>query len=172
MYTLELGIITAGFLFMLALVIGTGAAGAWLARREGLKSCLAVQAELATGNVPGRELVHGVLILLAGIVLITPGVITDAIGLALLLRPVRLGLIARFQDRFQQQITAQTTGFVGGPGMGFFWSGSQTGPGTGMGVDMDMGVDPEPRTRPAAFPEGREILVDSSGPDASDDPPG
>lgn len=130
----------------LGLVIATGAAGAWLARREGLKSWLAVQAELATGRVPGQELVHGVLILIAGIVLLTPGVITDAIGLALLIRPVRKALITRFRARFEEQLASGTTVFVGGPGFG-----------AGFGApEHDEGVE----GRRTTVPRGREIVVE------------
>lgn len=133
----------------LGLVVATGAAGAWLARREGFKSWMAVQGELATGRVPGQELVHGVMILIAGVVLLTPGVITDAIGLALLVRPVRRALIARFREGFEKQIQSQATGFVGGPGMGVFWSGpGMPGEGERPGVDVD------------GYPGGREIVVD------------
>ncbi|MDH3734458.1 MAG: FxsA family protein, partial [Gemmatimonadota bacterium] len=111
----------------LGLVIATGAAGAWLARREGLRSWLAVQGELATGRVPGEELGHGVLILMAGIVLLTPGVITDVMGIALLLRPVRTALIRKLRVRFERQVAAGTAGFVGGPGVGVFWGGTPPG---------------------------------------------
>ncbi|MDX1395330.1 MAG: FxsA family protein [Gemmatimonadota bacterium] len=155
----------------LGLVIATGAAGAWLARREGLKSWLAVQSELATGRVPGQELVHGVLILIAGVVLLTPGVITDAIGLSLLIRPVRKALISRFRARFEKQLGTGATGFVGGPGFGVFWGGPD-GPGgmraggpfdepTRRGRDFggEYGGD-APEGRRTTIPRGREILVD------------
>jgi UPF0716 protein FxsA len=135
----------------LGLVVATGAAGAWLARREGFKSWMAVQSELASGGVPGKELVHGVLILIAGIVLLTPGVITDAIGLALLVRPVRSGLIKRFQARFEEQLKTGATGFVSGPGMGVFWSGP--------GMDGEApGATRHPT--PSGYPTGREIIVE------------
>ena len=88
----------------LLLVVGTGAAGAWLARREGLRSWRAVQAELAHGHLPTDQLVHAVIILVAGIVLITPGVITDVLGLLLLISSVRSGLIVQLRNSFAQQI--------------------------------------------------------------------
>lgn len=132
----------------LALVLFTGAAGAALARREGLRSWISVQSELATGRIPGTELVHGVLILIAGIVLLTPGVLTDLMGIALLIRPIRRRLIARLRKRFERQLEAGQAGFVGGPGLGVFWSGGMPG------------ADP-PEGRPAADPRGREIIVES-----------
>ena len=142
----------------LGLVIATGAAGAWLARREGLRSWLAVQTELATGRIPGEELGHGVLILIAGVVLLTPGVITDAMGIALLLRPVRSALIARMRRRFEKQVAAGNAAFVRGPGVGIFWGGSSRGSRPDFDVDALRGRDAgSGRT---AYPEGREILVE------------
>jgi len=73
----------------IALVLVTGAVGAALARREGIKTVTRIQAELAAGEIPTAAMVEGVLILVAGLVLITPGVITDAAGLLLLIPPIR-----------------------------------------------------------------------------------
>ena len=143
----------------LLLVIGTGAAGAWLARREGLRSWLAVQEELALGRIPGEELVHALFVLIAGIVLITPGVITDFIGLALLIRPVRRGLIARYRERMTARLETGQAGFVGGPGAGFFWSAGGPGP--------DAGGRPQPpRGGDEARPARREIIVEDETPES------
>jgi UPF0716 protein FxsA len=143
----------------LGLVLFTGAAGAALARREGLRSWLAVQGELAQGRMPGVELVHGLFILLAGILLITPGVMTDVTGLLLLVRPIRRVLIGRLRHRFEQQLEAGAAGFVGGPGVGVFWgtAGAPGGPAHRGGAG---GIDRAPEERPAGYPRGREIIVD------------
>lgn len=66
--------------------------GAALVKREGLGVLRRAQARVNAGQVPGRELVDGVLILLAGALLLTPGFLTDALGVLLLLPPVRAGL--------------------------------------------------------------------------------
>ncbi len=71
------------------LVIITGIVGAALAKHEGLKALQSVQNELAQGRMPTTQLFDGVLILVAGVVLITPGIITDAIGFCLLIPPIR-----------------------------------------------------------------------------------
>lgn len=86
----------------LVLVVLTGVVGATLARREGVHAWNAVQAELVAGRTPGRKLLEAVLVLIAGVVLVTPGVLTDALGLALLVRPVRAGLVNRLEQRFQR----------------------------------------------------------------------
>jgi len=88
----------------LALVVLTGVAGASLARREGVHAWAAVQAELAAGRLPGRKLLEAVLVLVAGIVLVTPGVITDAVGLLLLIRPLRESLTRRLEERYRRRL--------------------------------------------------------------------
>jgi UPF0716 protein FxsA len=86
------------------LVLGTGAAGAWLARREGFRSWSAVQSELAAGRLPAKELLHALVIVIAGVLLVTPGVFTDAFGLLLLIRPVRAAMIRRARSRIERGI--------------------------------------------------------------------
>ncbi len=71
------------------LVLGTGMAGAYLARLEGWRTWRKIQTESQQGVTPANELIDGVLILAAGVLLITPGVLTDAIGLGLLFPPTR-----------------------------------------------------------------------------------
>ena len=87
-----------------ALVIVTGLAGATLARREGAHAWSAVQAGLAAGRLPGRELLEALLVLVAGLVLVTPGVLTDAAGLAILVRPIRSRLVAALERRYRKSI--------------------------------------------------------------------
>ena len=94
------------------LVICTGVLGGWLARHEGLRCWRAVQEQLARGELPADSLLDGLLILVAGAVLITPGVITDLAGFALLVPPIR-GLVKRYLvARFQaRMIVAPMSGF-------------------------------------------------------------
>lgn len=67
------------------LVLATAVIGAYLARREGIKTLFALQKRLAAGEVPGEEVAEGALLLLAAALLITPGFFTDAIGFACVL---------------------------------------------------------------------------------------
>lgn len=78
-----------GFWPTAALVLGTGVVGAWLARREGLKVLRAVNTEMAEGRMPTDHLLDGLLILMAGAVLLTPGLLTDMAGFILLAPPGR-----------------------------------------------------------------------------------
>lgn len=115
------------------LVLGTGAAGAWLARREGFRSWIAVQRELAAGRLPTAELLHALLVVIAGALLVTPGVFTDAVGLLMLFRPVRTSLIRRVQGRITRKIqTGDMRVWVN--------EGSQAWPGTS--------TDDQPEQRP------------------------
>ena len=88
-----------GVLDTLALLVLISVIGAWLVKREGLSVLRRARAQLDGGLVPGRELVDGSLILLAGALMLTPGFITDAVGLLLLLPPVRAGLRAAVRRR-------------------------------------------------------------------------
>lgn len=96
-----------GGLQTLAIVVITGVIGASLARREGARAWSAVQTELAAGRLPGRELLEALLVLVAGIVLVTPGVLTDTAGLALLVRPIRSAVVRGLERRYGKRIEAQ-----------------------------------------------------------------
>lgn len=71
------------------LVIFTGIAGAALARWQGLRVFQRVRDDTRAGRMPGDSLVDAFLVLLAGLLLIFPGVLTDFIGIALLIPPIR-----------------------------------------------------------------------------------
>lgn len=88
----------------LGLVLGTGFLGAWLARREGIRAWNAVQEQLSRGVVPGRELLDAVLVLLAGVVLITPGILTDAAGFILMTVPGRNWIATRIRNRMEASL--------------------------------------------------------------------
>jgi len=92
----------------IGLIFATALAGSFLARREGMATWRAFRQRLAEGKLPGRELIDGVLILLAGALLITPGVLTDLLGLIGLLPPTR-ALIRRYLMRRLQQALQQQT---------------------------------------------------------------
>jgi UPF0716 protein FxsA len=81
-----------GALDTIALLVVVSMVGAWLVKREGLAVLRRAQERMARGAVPGTEVIDGVLILLAGALLITPGFLSDALGVLLLLPPVRAGV--------------------------------------------------------------------------------
>lgn len=73
----------------LLLVVVTGVVGTVLAREQGWRTIRTIQRELAQGHLPTDALLDAAMILMAGAMLLTPGMITDAIGLTLLLPPCR-----------------------------------------------------------------------------------
>ena len=90
----ELAVIIAvgdliGLLPTLLLLLLVSAAGAWLSKREGLAAWRRFQLALAEGRVPTVEVADGAMILLAGALLLTPGFLTDVVGILLLLPPTR-----------------------------------------------------------------------------------
>lgn len=90
-----------GVLPTVALLIGVSILGAWLVKREGLGVLRRAVAQAQAGRVPGRELVDGVMILFGGALLLTPGFVTDLVGLALLVPPVRAVLRTGATRRLQ-----------------------------------------------------------------------
>ncbi|WP_306117201.1 MULTISPECIES: FxsA family protein [unclassified Roseitalea] len=78
-----------GVLATLALVVVTAIGGSILLRIQGFGLVNRIQADMNAGRVPARELVHGVMILVAGVLLLTPGFVTDAAGFALFVPFIR-----------------------------------------------------------------------------------
>lgn len=78
-----------GVLPTLVLLVGISLAGAWLLRQQGAATWRRLRETLQRGEVPAKEVTDGALILLGGALLLTPGFVTDAVGLLLLLPPTR-----------------------------------------------------------------------------------
>jgi UPF0716 protein FxsA len=78
-----------GFLYMLLLLIVAWPIGWWVMRSQGRLVWRRLQAAVAQGRTPTREVLDGALLLLGGALLIIPGFISDAVGLVLLLPPTR-----------------------------------------------------------------------------------
>ena len=78
----------------IALVIATGVVGAWLAKSQGLATLERLQRELQEGRMPTDALLDGLMIFVAGAVLLTPGLLTDLFGF-FLLTPAGRGAVRR-----------------------------------------------------------------------------
>ncbi|MCC4308022.1 FxsA family protein [Alcanivorax marinus] len=103
-------------------VVATALIGSALFRRQGLDTWTRLNERMNRGEMPGRELVEGMMLLLGGAFLITPGFISDAVGFALLLPQSRRALADRMIRRGTVQAFASRSGGV------FFY---QRGPGRG-----------------------------------------
>lgn len=78
-----------GVLNTIGLLIVVSVVGAWLCKREGLGLLRRIRLSLDRYELPGKELVDGALILFAGALLLTPGFLSDCLGILLLLPPTR-----------------------------------------------------------------------------------
>lgn len=132
-----------GAWWTIVLLVLVSIIGGWLVKREGGRAWQALRVALSSGRMPARELADGALILIGGTLMLTPGFVTDAVGVLFVLpftRPLARGLLTR--------VVAKR--LVGGPYGGS--PGGATGhrpgdarrPGTGEGpvVRGDV-VDPE-----------------------------
>ncbi len=97
----------------IAIVVLTGMAGAYLARTQGFSVLAKIRARMAEGAFPAEELLDGLLVLAAGIVLITPGILTDITGFFLLVprtRRMAKELISRYIRNHLQDGTIEIKG--------------------------------------------------------------
>jgi len=91
-----------GVLYTILIVVATGLLGAFLAKHQGLVTLSRIRSNLERGIVPSYELLNGVLILMGGLLLLTPGLITDAVGFTLLIPQTR-SIIGRWLGRLIQR---------------------------------------------------------------------
>jgi len=89
----------------IGLIVATGVLGAWLARREGLKVLQRIRADLAAGVLPADALVNAGLVLAAGLLLVTPGILTDLCGFGLLVPPIRAWVQPRLAEAFRRHVS-------------------------------------------------------------------
>ena len=87
-----------GFGTTVAIIVGTGLAGAALARAQGLRVLGAIRRKLARGELPADDLLDGVMVLVAAAFLVTPGVMTDAAGFVMLI-PFTRSMLRRLVRR-------------------------------------------------------------------------
>jgi len=93
-----------GFGPTLLLVVITGLIGAWLARDQGFKAVRRIQAELAAGRMPTDELIEGMLVLAGGVVLLTPGLLTDICGFLLMVPGFRRAVLQRVKYGYSSRL--------------------------------------------------------------------
>jgi UPF0716 protein FxsA len=137
------------------IVAATGLLGAWLARSQGLRTLTELQLRAARGEIPAQAMMDGAAILVGGLLLLTPGILSDILGFALLLPPTRRVLQRWAGERMARGIRSGTMNvtFMGmGPGMGMGGgegrppgSGGRGGSGPGGRTDSDDPDEPPPR---------------------------
>ena len=93
-----------GTLPTLGLIILTGVLGAFLAKRQGGTVLARVRTDFQTGQLPADSIFDGVIILVAGAFLMTPGILTDTVGFLCLIPPTRRVIKRAIWSRMQRSI--------------------------------------------------------------------
>ena len=129
-----------GVWWTIALLIADSIFGSWLARREGIGAWRRFRRALDSGRMPTTEIADGALILLAGALMVTPGFISDIVGILLLLPPTRavarrvlLDFVAR---RAARRAADRFRAARSWPGLGRVVDGHAD--------EVDAGIDPQP----------------------------
>jgi len=100
------------------LIVLSAAAGAALVRAQGFQILARAQETLGRGQFPAEELFDGLNLMVAGVLLLTPGFVTDTLGLALLIPPVRRWLAVRAWGALLQSSHVHVSGNWRGTGRG------------------------------------------------------
>lgn len=113
---IEIGLFiqVGGFLGLwptLAIVVLTAAVGTTMMRAQGVSTLQRLQSSLETGKNPADPIANGAFILIAGLLLLTPGFFTDSIGLALLFPPFRHAIVKAAASRIKASSTTYSAGF-------------------------------------------------------------
>lgn len=93
-----------GFWPTVLLVFLTGVVGATLVRRQGINILFKIQQEMNRGNLPAPQMMDGVMIVIAGALLVTPGIITDIVGFALLVPFLRERIRFWLRKKLEEKI--------------------------------------------------------------------
>ena len=98
-----------GALNTVLIVIGTALLGAFLARLEGIRTLQQISHSLSQGILPAEELVDGLLIFAAGVLLVTPGILTDIFAFFLLIPRMRFYLKRWLRRKFDSMVASGNT---------------------------------------------------------------
>jgi UPF0716 protein FxsA len=134
-----------GVWWTIALLIADSLLGSLLMRHQGRAAWRRFTTSVGSGRVPAREVLDGALVLFGGAMLLTPGFLSDILGVALLLPPSRAVIRGVLARRFGRRLVVSMTG---PPRRGEARGG--TGDVQGTAVDLDPDGLPGPRSRPAA----------------------
>jgi UPF0716 protein FxsA len=97
-----------GTIYTIIIVLGAGIAGAILAKMEGLRIVAKIQDNLRAGTMPTEQLFDGLLVLIAGVLLLTPGLLSDCLGLVFLFPPTRYPIKLALRRMTRNWIVSRT----------------------------------------------------------------
>ncbi len=95
-----------GLFQTIILIFLTGIIGAWLVRQQGINILFRIKKEINNGNIPAKEMIDGVMLLIAGAVLITPGLITDTFGFLFLIPYTRNFIRKWIRNRIEKYVNS------------------------------------------------------------------
>jgi len=98
-----------GAIWTVFMVVFTAVLGAMLLRAQGLSTLRRVQEASARGEIPALEMIEGLMLLVGGALLLTPGFFTDAIGFICLITPLRHAVIKYWVRRYGSNINGQSS---------------------------------------------------------------
>lgn len=102
-----------GALSTVALILITAMVGATLVRNQGLQTAFTARSRMAKGEVPAQQMIEGLMLVICGVLLITPGFITDSFGLLLLVPSFRAAAANKFLSSFLPSM-GKASGFSAG----------------------------------------------------------
>ncbi|CAK1733335.1 FxsA family protein [Vibrio crassostreae] len=119
---IEIGLFiqVGGFLGLwptIALVLITAFVGASLVRSQGIQTLMSVQGRLQQGEMPAQQILEGVMLAVAGVLLLTPGFMTDALGMLVLLPAPRAMIAKKMMEKMV--VSNMSGGFHAGGQAGF-----------------------------------------------------
>lgn len=94
------------------IVVLTGVAGAYLAKQQGKEVLNKIKMELGSGSMPGDSLLNGLSVLIGGVLLLTPGILTDVLGFSLILPITRIPFMKLIKNKFSDMIKSGNASFV------------------------------------------------------------
>jgi len=147
-----------GALPTLALILGTALLGSVLARRQGLSAYRKLQTDLAGGRMPQDALFDGIAVLVAALLLVSPGIIGDFFGVILMIPACRAPLKGYLRGKFSHSLESGAPSFLSfGAPMGFGSPMGHEQPGRSPFEGSPFGASPFTQSGPRRFDEGDVI---------------
>ena len=134
-----------GIPWTIAMIIVTAIIGAKLAQREGAKAWKQVFADLSMGMVPNDSIIDGLIVLVGCVLLVTPGVLTDLVGLSVLFPLIRKPLRSLLKDRFSKKLEMQSWASLDGAGSGYAYSPNRNQPSSRNDYENVIDITPGPK---------------------------
>lgn len=136
-----------GAWYTIGLVLLSAFIGVNMLRYQGLATLGRAQAKMQQGEMPGQEMLEGLVLAVGGALLVTPGFVTDVIGFCCLFPLTRIAFVTLVKQRFKLKVAANMGGGMGGNMDGgaqhFYRSSSQRSQTGGDVFEGEYSVDPD-----------------------------